>query len=89
MLHLGSELISDSSRWSVQRHAEVLKQRQSLIHELGEKHSIPGYAGHRLSDEEIAEFEQKMDEAINRQTTKIERIKVRSCLPAWVAEADS
>lgn len=54
----------------------MLSQRQTLIHALGEKHRIPGYA-HKLSDDEIAEFEQKMDNAITQQTAKIERIKVR------------
>ena len=63
----------------VQAHEENVEARQTLVRELSVKHRIPGYE-HELSDEEMAEFEDKMDEAIAAQKTKIDKLKVRvSC----------
>ncbi|GAA5916492.1 hypothetical protein JCM6882_001738 [Rhodosporidiobolus microsporus] len=57
-----------------QRHQENLEARKTLIRDLSEKHSIPGY-DHELSDAEMAMFEEKMEEAIEAQQKRIEKIK--------------
>ncbi|GAA5989043.1 hypothetical protein JCM11641_002306 [Rhodosporidiobolus odoratus] len=59
---------------SKQRHQEMLEARKTLIRDLSDKHSIPGYY-HELSDGEMQEFEEKMEEAILGQQKKIEKIK--------------
>ena len=62
--------------WLDQRHESNLEARQALIKELGQKHSIPGF-DHDLTEEEIRELEDKLEEAIVQHTSKIEKIKVR------------
>ncbi|GAA5863503.1 hypothetical protein JCM8547_007267 [Rhodosporidiobolus lusitaniae] len=57
-----------------QRHLEMQEARKSLIRDLSEKHSIPGY-DHELSDREMQEFEEKMEDAVLAQQKKIEKIK--------------
>lgn len=44
------------------------------MRELSEKHSIPGY-DHDLTEDEIREFEDKLDDAIVQQSSRIEKIK--------------
>lgn len=58
-----------------QRHLDLLESRKTLIRDLSEKHSIPGY-DHELSDREMLDFEEKMEEAIVTQQNKLEKIKV-------------
>lgn len=62
-----------------QRHIDLLESRKALIRDLSEKHNIPGY-DHELSDREMAEFEEKMEEAIVAQQRKVDKIKVRLSL---------
>ncbi|BGP20318.1 hypothetical protein JCM10213_002053 [Rhodosporidiobolus nylandii] len=57
-----------------QRHQEMLEARKTLIRDLSEKHGIPGY-DHELSDREMQEFEEKMEDAISAQQKKIEKVK--------------
>ncbi|GAA5827048.1 hypothetical protein JCM3770_002453 [Rhodotorula araucariae] len=57
-----------------QRYQDMLEQRKALVRDLAEKHGIAGYA-HELSDREIKEFEEKLDEAVVAQQKKIEKIK--------------
>jgi DNA repair protein RAD50 len=65
---------------SAKRHTDLLESRKALIRDLAEKHNIPGY-DHELSDREMAEFEEKLEEATVAQQRKIEKIKVRLLFP--------
>ncbi|KAM0789720.1 hypothetical protein ACM66B_006577 [Microbotryomycetes sp. NB124-2] len=56
------------------RHAANLESRQALVRELSERHSIPGF-DHDLTEEEIAEFEDKLESSVVQHTSKIEQIK--------------
>lgn len=59
-----------------QRYDENKTNRQKLIQETATRHSIPGY-DHDLSDDEIAEFVERLEAAITAQSKKIDGIKVR------------
>ncbi|SCZ98307.1 BZ3500_MvSof-1268-A1-R1_Chr3-2g06284 [Microbotryum saponariae] len=58
-----------------QRHEENVEMRQMLVRELSVKHGIDGYDHDRLGEEEIREFEEKLDEAIAEQAAKVDKIK--------------
>lgn len=58
----------------LQRYLEVLESRQTLVRELSEKHSIPGF-DHDLSEDEIRDFEERLEEAVVAQSSKIAKIK--------------
>ncbi|GAA6059582.1 hypothetical protein JCM10212_000638 [Sporobolomyces blumeae] len=58
-----------------QRHLDLLDARKVLIRDLSEKHSIPGFDRELLSEADMKEFEDKLDEAITAQQNKIEKIK--------------
>lgn len=44
------------------------------MRELSEKHSIPGY-DHDLTEDEMRDFEERLEEAVVAQTSKIDKIK--------------
>jgi hypothetical protein len=44
---------------------------------LAEKHNIPGFNRELLSEADMNEFEEKLEESISAQQAKIEKIKVR------------
>ncbi|SCV74588.1 BQ2448_7617 [Microbotryum intermedium] len=58
-----------------QRHEENVQTRQMLVRELSVKHGIDGYDHDRLGEEEMREFEEKLDEAIAEQVAKVDKIK--------------
>ncbi|KAM0751848.1 hypothetical protein T439DRAFT_220597 [Meredithblackwellia eburnea MCA 4105] len=57
-----------------QRYEENLVNRQTLIQEISTRHSISGF-DHDLTKEEIDEFINKLESAVNEHTRKIEEIK--------------
>ncbi|GJN94490.1 hypothetical protein Rhopal_007572-T1 [Rhodotorula paludigena] len=57
-----------------QRHQDMQEARKTLIRELAQNHGIPGY-DHELSEREMKEFEEKLDEASIAQANKIDKIK--------------
>ncbi|GAA6021568.1 hypothetical protein JCM10207_005070 [Rhodosporidiobolus poonsookiae] len=57
-----------------QRHQEMLETRKTLIRDLSEKHGIAGY-DHELSDREMNDFVEKLEDAVLAQQKKIEKIK--------------
>ncbi|GAA5936924.1 hypothetical protein JCM1841_001408 [Sporobolomyces salmonicolor] len=58
-----------------QRHLDMIEARKTLVRDLSEKHNIPGYDRDILSEHEMDEFEEKLEEAIAAQQRKIEKIK--------------
>lgn len=58
-----------------QRHKEVLELRGRLVKELSVKHDIQGF-NHDLSDGEMDEFVERLEQAAVAQAKKIEDIKV-------------
>ncbi|KAK4051618.1 DNA repair protein rad50 [Microbotryomycetes sp. JL201] len=57
-----------------ERHATNLESRQALVRELSGRHAIPGF-DHDLTEEEIAEFEDKLEASVVQHTSKIEQMK--------------
>ncbi|KAK4056438.1 DNA repair protein rad50 [Microbotryomycetes sp. JL221] len=57
-----------------ERHLTNLENLQNLVKELSLKHGILGF-DHDLNQEEIQDFEDKLENAILVQSTKIEKIK--------------
>lgn len=57
------------------RYLDNLCSRQTLIQEIATRHSIAGY-DHDLNEAEMAEFEQKLEDAIDEQNKKIQTMKV-------------
>ncbi|GAA5930091.1 MRX complex DNA-binding subunit [Sporobolomyces koalae] len=58
-----------------QRHLDLQEARKTLVRELSEKHSIPGYDRELLSEADTNDFEEKLEEAISIQQAKIDKIK--------------
>ncbi|GAA5829449.1 hypothetical protein JCM5353_001337 [Sporobolomyces roseus] len=58
-----------------QRHLDLLDARKVLIRDLSEKHNIPGFNRELLSEADMNEFEEKLEESISAQQAKIEKIK--------------
>lgn len=60
----------------LQRHLDLLEARKVLVRDLAEKHNIPGFDRNLLSEADMNEFEEKLEESISAQQAKIEKIKV-------------
>ncbi|GAA6018937.1 hypothetical protein JCM11491_005685 [Sporobolomyces phaffii] len=58
-----------------QRHLDLVEARKVLVRDLSEKHNIPGFNRELLSEADMSEFEDKLEESISGQQAKIEKIK--------------
>ena len=64
-----------------QRHKEVIDYRHRLIRDLSVKHEIPGF-DHNLSQDEMDDFVDRLEQAIVTQSTQIDHLKVGQPLPS-------
>ncbi|GAA5991630.1 hypothetical protein JCM5350_007782 [Sporobolomyces pararoseus] len=58
-----------------QRHLDLLEARKVLVRDLSEKHNIPGFNRELLSEDDMNQFEERLEECISAQQGKIEKIK--------------